>query len=66
MFDQSKICIVTSFAQYMYIYIFSMIDYQQASSMIDHKFYMEQLLKPEKSLRTTGPELVPSNCEQQA
>ena len=34
--------------------------------MIDSQFYMEQLLKPEKSLRTTGPELVPSNCEQQA
>ena len=34
--------------------------------MIDSQFYMEQLLKPENSLRTTGFEPVPSDCEQQA
>ena len=35
-------------------YLFSMINYLQASSMIDSQFSMEQLLKPENSLRTTG------------
>ena len=33
--------------------------------MIDSQFYMEQLLKPENSLRTTGFEPVPSDCEQE-
>ena len=41
-----------------------MINNQQASSMIDSQFYMEQLLKPENSLRTTGFEPVSSVCEQ--
>ena len=49
---------------YIYIYLFSMINNQQASSMIDSQFYMEQLLKPENSLRTTGFEPVSSVCEQ--
>ena len=43
-----------------------MINYQQASSMIDSQFYMEQLLKPGNSLRTTGFEPVPSDCKQEA
>ena len=42
--------------------IFSMINYHQASNMIDSQFYMEQLLKPKNSLRTTGIEPVPSDC----
>ena len=55
----------------LYIYIsgtvgedvlFSMIIYYQASNKIDSQFYIEQLLKPENSLRTTGFEPVPVNA----
>ena len=42
------------------------INYHQASDKIGFQFYTEQLLKPENSLRTTGIEPVPSDCEQQA
>ena len=44
--------------------LFSMINYQQASNNIDSQFYMEQLLKTENSLRSTGFEPVPSDYEQ--
>ena len=43
-----------------------MINYQQASNEIDSQFIIEQSSKPENSLRTTGIEPVPSDCEQQA
>ena len=47
------------------IFYFSMINYRQASNKIDSQLYMEQLLKSENSLRTTGFDLVPSDCEQE-
>ena len=43
-----------------------MINYHQGSNKIDSQFYMEQLLKSENSLRTTGFEPVPAHCEQEA
>ena len=38
----------------------------KASNKIDSQFYMEQLLKPENSLRITGFEPVPFDCKQEA
>ena len=49
----------------IYIYIFSMINYHEASNKIESQFCMEQLLKPVISLRTTGFEPVPADCEQE-
>ena len=45
---------------------FFMINCQHASYMIDSQLYMEQLLKPENSLRITGSKPVLSDCEQEA